>query len=57
MKKYFKILLAFAGLMLLLTGCGNKSLYSMKTDLSNERGLEMLVERLTGDPIRLKLIK
>ena len=43
MKKYFKILLVFAGLILLLTGCGNKSLYSMKTDLSNEKGLEKLV--------------
>lgn len=43
MKKYFKILLVFAGIILLLTGCGNKSLYSMKTDLSNEKGLEKLV--------------
>lgn len=43
MKKYLKFLFVFAGLILLLTGCGNKSLYSMKTDLSNEKGLEKLV--------------
>lgn len=54
MKKYFKILLVFAGLILLLTGCGNKSLYSMKTDLSNEKGLEKLVGSIDWGPYKLE---
>lgn len=54
MKKYFKILLVFAGLMLLLTGCGNKSLYSMKTDLSNEKGLEKLIGSIDWRPYKLE---
>lgn len=54
MKKYFKILLVFAGLILLLTGCGNKSLYSMKTDLSNEKGLEKLIGSMDWEPYKLE---
>ena len=54
MKKYFKILLVFAGLILLLTGCENKSLYSMKTDLSNEKGLEKLIGSMDWGPYKLE---
>ena len=54
MKKYFKILLVFAGLILLLTGCENRSLYPSKTDLSNERGLEMLVGKIDWRPYKLE---
>lgn len=54
MKKYFKILLVFAGLILLLTGCGNKSLYSMKTDLSNKKGLEKLIGSIDWRPYKLE---
>ncbi|WP_085875064.1 hypothetical protein [Peptoniphilus vaginalis] len=57
MKKYFKILLVFAGLILLLTGCGNKSLYSMKTDLSNEKGLEKLIGSMDWGPYKLEGVK
>lgn len=57
MKKYFKILLVFAGLILLLTGCGNKSLYSMKTDLSNEKGLEKLVGSIDWGPYKFEGVK
>lgn len=54
MKKYFKILLVFAGLILLLTGCENRSLYPMKTDLSNEKGLEKLVGSIDWRPYKLE---
>ena len=54
MKKYFKILLVFAGLILLLTGCGNKSLYSMKTDLPNEKGLEKLIGSMDWGPYKFE---
>ena len=54
MKKSFKILLVFAGLILLLTGCENKSLYSMKTDLSNEKGLEKLIGSMDWGPYKLE---
>ena len=54
MKKYFKILLVFAGLILLLTGCENKSLYSMKTDLSNEKGLKKLIGSMDWVPYKLE---
>ncbi|MDU5470827.1 MAG: hypothetical protein E6076_03185 [Peptoniphilus harei] len=57
MKKYFKILLVFAGLILLLTGCENKSLYSMKTDLSNEKGLEKLIGSMDWGPYKLEAYK
>lgn len=57
MKKYFKILLVFAGLILLLTGCGNKSLYSMKTDLSNEKGLEKLIGSMDWGPYKFEGVK
>lgn len=57
MKKYFKILLVFAGLILLLTGCENKSLYSMKTDLSNEKGLEKLVASIDWGSYKLEDVK
>ena len=54
MKKYFKFLFVFAGLMLFLTGCENKSLYPMKTDLSNEKGLEKLVGSIDWKPYKLE---
>lgn len=57
MKKYFKILLVFAGLILLLTGCENKSLYSMKTDLSNEKGLEKLIGSMDWGSYKLEAYK
>lgn len=54
MKKYFKFLFVFAGIIILLTGCENKSLYSMKTDLSNEKGLEKLVGSIDWKPYKLE---
>lgn len=57
MKKYFKILLVLGALMLFLTACENKSLYSMKTDLSNERGLEKLVGGIDWRPYKLEAYK
>lgn len=54
MKKYFKFLFVFAGLMLFLTACENKSLYPMKTDLSNEKGLEKLVGSIDWKPYKLE---
>ena len=54
MKKYFKFLFVFVALMLFTTGCGVKSLYSMKTDLSNEKGLEKLVGRIDWKPYKLE---
>lgn len=57
MKKYFKILLVLGALMLFLTACENRSLYSSKTDLSNERGLEMLVGKIDWRPYKLEEYK
>lgn len=57
MKKYFKFLFVFVALMLFTTGCGGKSLYSMKTDLSNERGLEKLVASIDWGPYKLEDVK
>ena len=54
MKKYFKFLFVFVALMLFTTGCRGKSLYSMKTDLSNEKGLEKLVGRIDWRPYKLE---
>lgn len=54
MKKYFKFLFVFVALMLFTTGCVGKSLYSMKTDLSNEKGLEKLVGRIDWRPYKLE---
>lgn len=54
MKKYFKILLVLGALMLFLTACENKSLYPMKTDLSNEKGLEKLVGSIDWRPYKLE---
>ncbi len=54
MKKYFKFLFVFVALMLFTTGCGCKSLYSMKTDLSDEKGLEKLVGRIDWRPYKLE---
>ena len=54
MKKYFKILLVLGALMLFLTACENKSLYSMKTDLSNEKGLEKLIGSMDWGPYKLE---
>ncbi|WP_195443307.1 hypothetical protein [Peptoniphilus harei] len=54
MKRYFKFLFALGVLMLFLTGCENKSLYPMKTDLTNERGLEKLVGRIDWRPYKLE---
>ena len=54
MKKYLKFLFVFAGLMLFLTACENKSLYPMKTDLSNEKGLEKLVGSIDWRPYKLE---
>lgn len=36
MKKYFKFLFVLGALMILFTACENRSLYPMKTDLSDE---------------------
>ncbi|WP_277221997.1 hypothetical protein [Peptoniphilus vaginalis] len=54
MKRVYKILISFVTLMFLLTACGNKSLYSMKTDLSNEKGLEKLVGSIDWKPYKLE---
>lgn len=54
MKKYFKILLVLGALMLFLTACENKSLYPMKTDLTNERGLEKLIVSIDWRPYKLE---
>lgn len=54
MKRYFKFLFALGVLMLFLTGCENKSLYPMKTDLTNERGLEKLVGIIDWRPYKLE---
>lgn len=52
MKRYFKFLFALGVLMLFLTGCENKSLYPMKTDLTNERGLEKLLGSIDWRPYK-----
>lgn len=57
MKRVYKILLSFVTLMFLLTACGNKSLYSMKTDLSNEKGLEKLVGSIDWGPYKFEGVK
>lgn len=57
MKKYFKFLFVLVALMLFLTACGNRSLYPSKTDLSNERGLEMLVGKIDWRPYKLEAYK
>lgn len=54
MKKYFKFLFVFAALMFFTTACENKSLYSMKTDLSNEKGLEKLIGSIDWRPYKLE---
>ncbi|MDU2503645.1 MAG: hypothetical protein E7D08_05325 [Peptoniphilus harei] len=54
MKKYFKFLFVFAALMLFTTACENKSLYPMKTDLTNERGLEKLIGSIDWRPYKLE---
>lgn len=54
MKRYFKFLFALGVLMLFLTGCENKSLYPMKTDLTNERGLEKLIGSIDWRPYKLE---
>lgn len=54
MKKYFKFLFVLGVLMLFLTACENKSLYPMKTDLSNEKGLEKLVGSIDWRPYKLE---
>ena len=57
MKKYFKFLFVLVALMLFLTACGNRSLYPSKTDLSNERGLEILVGKIDWRPYKLEAYK
>lgn len=54
MKRYFKFLFVLGALMLFLTACENRSLYPMKTDLSNERGLEKLVGSIDWRPYKLE---
>lgn len=48
MKKLFKISIIFliTFLFLFLSACGNKSLYSMKTDTSDEKGVEKIINKL-----------
>lgn len=57
MKKYFKFLFLLGALMILFTACENRSLYSRKTDLSNERGLEKLVGSIDWRPYKLEEYK
>ena len=57
MKKYFKFLFVLVALMLFLTACENRSLYSRKTDLTNERGLEKLVGSIDWRPYKLEEYK
>lgn len=54
MKRYFKFLFVLGALMILFTACENRSLYPMKTDLSNERGLEKLVGSIDWRPYKLE---
>lgn len=46
MKKLFKISIIFLITFLFLSACGNKSLYSMKTDTSDEKGVEKIINKL-----------
>lgn len=57
MKKYFKFLFVLVALMLFLTACENRSLYPMKTDLSNERGLDKLIGSIDWRPYKLEEYK
>lgn len=54
MKKYFKFLFVLGALMILFTACENRSLYPMKTDLSNEKGLEKLIGSIDWRPYKLE---
>lgn len=54
MKKYFKFLFVLGVLMLFLTACENRFLYPMKTDLSDEGGLNKLVGRIDWRPYKLE---
>lgn len=54
MKKYFKFLLVLGALMILFTACENRSLYPMKTDLSNEKDLEKLIGSIDWGPYKLE---
>ena len=54
MKKLFKISLIFLITILFLSACGNRSLYSMKTDLSDEAGLNKLVGSIDWRPYKLE---
>lgn len=40
--------------MILFTACENRSLYPMKTDLSNEKGLEKLIGSIDWRPYKLE---
>lgn len=46
MKKLFKIFIIFLITFLFLSACGNESLYSMKTDTSDEKGVEKIINKL-----------
>lgn len=46
MKKLFKISIIFLITFLFLSACDNKSLYSMKTDISDEKGVEKIINKL-----------
>lgn len=46
MKKLFKISIVFLITFLFLSACGNKSIYSMKTDTSDENGVEKIINKL-----------
>ena len=46
MKKLFKISIIFLITFLFLSACGNISLYSMKTDTSDEKGVEKIINKL-----------
>ena len=54
MKKYFKFLFVLGALMIIFTACENRSLYSMKTDLSDEGGLNKLVGSIDWRPYKLE---
>lgn len=54
MKKYFKFLFVLGALMILFTACENRSLYPMKTDLSDEGGLNKLVGSIDWRPYKLE---
>lgn len=46
MKKLFKISIVFLITFLFLSACDNKSLYSMKIDTSDEKGVEKIINKL-----------